>query len=131
MKTKQSISKADLKLLVDISCMNKAEMPIFEQFHKMIIALTYEATDIEIDYKRKRIHLNIAGEEKKGDYLYQYDDLTIYRMSVNLSFKDFSSFLKNCIRDTETILNQYSCLKNSFFKGRISSFKSSMVLEEF
>lgn len=131
MKTELSNSKADLKLLVDISCMNNAEISIFEQFHKMIIALTYKATDIEIDHKRKRIHLNIAGEEKKGDYLKQYDDLTTYRMAVNLSFKDFNSFLKNCIGDSENILNQYARLKQSFFKGHISNFKGSMALEEF
>lgn len=130
MKTKKNSSKADLKLLIDISCMDKSNMAVFESFHKMIIAYTYKATDIEFDYKRKRIHLNLLEDEIKGVYLRKFDDLSTYRMSVNLKYKNLDDFLNRCISDSEDISKFYPNLKYCFFKGRASQMQNTAILEE-
>lgn len=126
MKTNSSDSIGDLKLLIDISCMDMTKMSFFDTFHKMIIGHTYKATDIDIDFGRKRIHLNVMNEEKKGDYLEKFDDLTIYRMSTNLRYDNFSDFLKGCISDNKGILKNYLTLKYAFFKGHSKEVKSTV-----
>lgn len=130
MKTEVNSFKADMKLLVDISCMDKSNMTLFESFHKMILAYTYNATDIEFDYKRKRIHLNILGDEIKGVYLRKFDDLSNYRMSVNLKYKSLDRFLNKCVSDYEGISRYYPNLKYSFFKSRATHLKNTAILEE-
>jgi hypothetical protein len=130
MKTNSNEAIGDLKLLIDISCMDLTKMSVFENFHKKIIALTYQATDIEIDYARKRIYLNVIGEEKSGDYLEKFDDYSVYRMATNLSYTNFSDFLKVCITDDSGVSKNFPALKYEFFKGHSKNPKSVQTFEK-
>ena len=130
MKTKQNNSNSDLKLLIDISCMSNEEQSLFEPFHKMIIAHTYNATDIEFDNNRKRIYLNVLEDETKGTYLKKFDDMSSYRMSANLRYTNLGEFLNKCVNDLAHIDKIYPSLKYCFFKGQSLQFKNLKELEE-
>lgn len=107
----------DLNMLIDISCLDTTNVKLFEQFHNLLISLAYKATDVEIDYSRKRIHMNVLLEDIKGDYLIRYDDLMLRGMSSNLFYSRLKDFLKLSIKDEEYIVNYYKILKFKFLKG--------------
>ncbi|MFS4493763.1 hypothetical protein [Maribacter sp. 2308TA10-17] len=116
MKTKKNDVVKDLKLLIDISCVEGEDVTMFELFHKMLIRISYKAADISIDYKRKRVYMNVIAEDKYYD-LETLNHPFAPTMSVNLVYKDLNTFLKTCvIEDVEGLNYYYPTLISRFFK---------------
>lgn len=116
MKTKKNDVVKDLKLLIDISCVEGEDVTMFELFHKMLIRISYKAADISIDYKRKRVYMNVIAEDKYYD-LETLNHPFAPTMSVNLVYKDLNTFLKTCvIEDAEGLNYYYPTLISRFFK---------------
>ncbi len=104
-------------MLIEISCISLENKELFEQFHKMLIAISYDATDVCIDHRGKRIYMNIIAEDSKGDFLRRLDNLMPTTACLNLSYEYLSEFLMNSIKDKNAIPQQYySLLKSQFFK---------------
>lgn len=119
----------DLNLLIDISCINSTELPMFEQFHKLLIALTYKATDVKIEYNRKRVHMKLLFEdENQADLMLDGDEIP-YHMTANLSFTDLNSFLKLCAKDEKSLILYYPILKDKFLKNHSSPKEYSEAIK--
>lgn len=117
MKITKNNSKADLKLLIDVSCVNTKGVSLYEQFHRMLIRMSYKASNVVIDYARKRIYMNILAEDES------YDSVLVNEfaetMAVNLSYSDLNTFLKSCIlEDTDSLQLYYPFLVSRFFKEK-------------
>lgn len=129
MKILKKDIRNDLKLLIELSCISLEKTELFEQFHKMLIAISYSATDVQVDYIRKRIYMNVVSEDVKGDFLIRIDNLVPTRISLNLRYEDFGKFLKASIKDKSAIPEQfYPLLKDQFFKGKSLSEKLQPVI---
>lgn len=120
----------DIKLLIELSCVSLENKELFESFHKMLIAISYEATDVCIDYRRKRIYMNVVAEDRKGDFLNRLDNSVPTTICLNLTYDNLGSFLKDSIKDKNSFLRQYyPLLKEQFFKGK-SLFEELRTLEK-
>lgn len=119
MKTTKNNVVEDLKLLIDISCVDGEDITMFELFHKMLIRISYKAANISIDYHRKRVYMNVVSEDKYYD-LETLNHPFASTMSVNLVYKDLNDFLKTCIVEDEDSLNYYPTLISRFFKRKAS-----------
>lgn len=129
MKILKKDIRNDLKLLIELSCISSEKTELFEQFHKMLIAISYSATDVQVDYIRKRIYMNVVSEDVKGDFLIRIDNLVPTRISLNLSYEDLGKFLKASIKYKSAIPDQfYPLLKDQFFKGKSLSEKLQPVI---
>lgn len=116
MKATQNDVVKDLKLLIDISCVEGEDVSMFELFHKMLIRLSYKAVDISIDYDRQRVYMNVISDDKYYD-LGTLNHPLAQTMSVNLVYKDLNAFLKSCIIEDINSLNYYyPILISRFFK---------------
>lgn len=132
MKVNKSEIVSDLKLLIDISCMGSANRHRFEKFHVVLVQVAYNATDICIDYDRKRIYMDVKGEDSHGDFLVRFDQLVPTTMSVNLSYVDLSSFLKSCIVEDHKNFEEYlPFLLPRFLKGKPASQRIITVSSAF
>lgn len=110
----------DLNLLIDISCLKSSEIRMFEQFHALLISLTYRATDINIEYDRKRVHMKLLfDDDNLNDLMLDGDEIPYY-MTANLSFTDLNHFLKLCARDEKSLVLYYPILKAKFLKNHSS-----------
>lgn len=122
--TKETIIK-DLMLLIDFSCEDSTQLHLFELFHKMLIRMSYKAVDVDIDYDRKRVYMNVLAEDESYDLV----PVNVFAetMSVNLAYTDFRTFLKSCmLEDGEVLKQYYPFLMASFCKR---SSKSLQVFE--
>jgi len=116
MKTAKNDVVKDLKLLIDISCVESEDVTMFELFHKMLIRISYKAADISIDYDRKRVYMNVISEDKYYD-LETLNHPFAPTMSVNLVYEDLNVFLKSCIlEDVDSLNHYYPTLISRFFK---------------
>lgn len=116
MKTNKNDVAKDLKLLIDISCVEGEDVTMFELFHQLLILISYKATDISIDYNRKRVYMNVIAEDKYYD-LETLNHHFVPTMSVNLVYKELKTFLKSCIlEDADSLNHYYPTLISRFFK---------------
>lgn len=129
MKTKTQETICDLNMLIDISCLNSDNVKLFKNFHNLLISLAYKATDVEIQYKRKRIYMNVLFEDIKGDYLIKYDDLMLSSMSTNLYYNHLKHFLKSCIKNEKNMIIHYKSLKSKFLEGNAKAEKDFKVFD--
>lgn len=95
MKTTKNSMVTDLKLLIDISCIEEKGVDSFKQFHKMLIRMSYKATDVLIDYESKKVYMKVLTEDES------YDSAKINAfaetISAHLNYKNLNVFLKSCI----------------------------------
>ena len=115
MKTTKNQIINDLRQLIDFSCEDSKQPNLLELFHKMLIRMSYKAVDVNIDYDRKRIYMNVLAEDES------YDMVPVNAfaptMRVNLDYTDLNTFLKSCIlEDCENLKQYYPFLTSCFYK---------------
>lgn len=121
-ETKESILM-DLKLLIDISCLESEEPTLFELFHEMLVRMSYRATNVSIDYARKRVYMNVLAEDESYDA--ELVNEFAETMSVNIGYTDLNTFLKSCILEDLEGLNQYyPYLVSRFFRRNASTINT-------
>ncbi|TXN37377.1 hypothetical protein FVB32_03565 [Flagellimonas hymeniacidonis] len=81
-----------------------------KDLHRSILRKHYNAADVEIDYNRHRIKMDVVLDDA------QYDPKTINMvvstLPVNLFYKDLSVFLKSCLlKDVKSLAFYASLLK--------------------
>lgn len=129
MKILKKDNRSDLKLLIELSCVTVEKVVLFEQFHKTLIAISYAATDVHINYERKRIYMNVVAEDAKGDFLTRVDNLMQTRISLNLTYDDLGDFLTELVSDKNAIPNEFFPLvKDKFFSGKSLLTKSQSLV---
>ena len=107
MNTSQpSVILEEVKNLVTHSCTGSIEKGSpFTSLHKGLVKLYFEARNVEIDYQKQMVHLEIPVGEN-------------HYTSVSFECQDLERFLRSCIRSDkkslmyyQNVLSNYSLLK--------------------
>ena len=100
----------ELESLISRSCAKSKMTKNFQSLHRAVIKNHYNATDVSIDYHRKRIAMDIVMNEK--DYDPQKINLKLPTLYTNLFFNNLCEFLKSCIdRDNRSLAFYASLIK--------------------
>ncbi|WP_298995356.1 hypothetical protein ACOKFD_14300 [Flagellimonas sp. S174] len=83
-----------------------------QDFHKSILRKHYNAADVEIDYNRHRIKMDVVLNDM------EYDPKTINTvvstMPVNLFYEQLTTFLKSCLAQDVKSLAFYARLLKQY-----------------
>lgn len=104
----------ELESLISRSCAKSKMTKNFQSLHRAVIKNHYNATDVSIDYHRKRIAMDIVMNEK--DYDPQKINLKLPTLYTNLFFNNLCEFLKSCIDRDNRSLSFYASLLKSYTK---------------
>ena len=104
----------ELESLISRSCAKSKMTKNFQSLHRAVIKNHYNATDVSIDYHRKRIAMDIVMNEK--DYDPQKINLKLPTLYTNLFFTNLCEFLKSCIDSDNRSLAFYAGLLKSYTK---------------
>lgn len=104
----------ELESLISRSCAKSQITKNFQSLHSAVIKNHYNATDVSIDYHRKRIAMDIVMNEK--DYDPQKINLKLPTLYTNLFFNNLCEFLKSCIDGDNKSLAFYAGLLRSYTK---------------
>lgn len=82
----------------------------FQDLHKSILRKHYNAADVEIDYHRQRIKMDVVLNDKEYDP--NTINLVVCTIPVNLFYKDLASFLRSCLlKDVKSLAFYASLLR--------------------
>lgn len=119
-KTKSAVVQ-NIKQLIDISCNANKSDSWFRLFHLRIIKMAYNATEVSIDYDRKRMYMNVMVNE---DYYNIYSTKTsLPTIAVNLIYTDLKDFLNTCILEDDNSLAIYPSIMANFLNKKSISKK--------
>lgn len=104
----------EIENLISKSCSNPQTTDKFNTLHVALLKKFYNATDVSIDYHRKRVELDIVMDDEKYDP--QKVNTNIPTLHANLLFKNLKDFLNSCIEIDAKSLGFYAGLLRSFSK---------------
>lgn len=104
----------EIENLISKSCSNPQTTDKFNTLHVALLKKFYNATDVSIDYHRKRVELDIVIDDEKYDP--QKVNTNIPTLHANLLFKNLKDFLNSCIEIDAKSLGFYAGLLRSFSK---------------
>ena len=108
---------SEIEKLIIRSCPNRKVSKKFENLHVAILKKYYNATDVSIDYHRKRVAMEIIIDDTSYDP--KKVNLSIPTVHANLLFKNLKDFLKNCIDKDNRSLAFYAGLLKAFEKKEV------------
>jgi len=102
----------DLEGLISESCPEQKCSPKFEDLHIALVKKHYNATNVSIDYHRRRVEMDIVMDDRA------YDPKTVNTylptLRANLWFRNLSDFLKSCLDKDNRSLAFYASLLKSY-----------------
>ncbi len=107
----------ELERLISRSCTKKAMSANFQNLHQLLVKKHYNAADVNIDYHRKRIVMEVVMDDMVYDP--RKMNLEIPTLRVNLLFKNLREFLKSCISTDRESLAFYAWLLRSYTKKEV------------
>lgn len=107
----------ELHGLISQSCSNEAASGTFRKLHELIVKKYYNATDVVIDYHRKRVQIDVVLDEAAYDPTKVNTHIPTFR--ANLLFKNIGEFLSSCIETDRNSLAFYAWLLRTFSKKDI------------
>ena len=107
----------DLKSLISKSCRKESKSVNFRTLHQLLLKKHYNASDVSIDYHRKRITLEVVMD----DDLYQPGkvNLNLPTLRTNLLFGNLKQFLHSCIDTDRKSLAFYAWLLRTYTKKEV------------
>lgn len=83
--------------------------------------MAYNATEVSIDYDRKRVYMNVIANEDYHDF-YEIK-ATLPTISVNLMYANLNDFLRSCILEDKDSLEIYPSIMANFLNKKPVSKK--------
>ncbi|WP_276389275.1 hypothetical protein [Eudoraea chungangensis] len=111
----------DLENLISRTCAKGKMTKRVQQIHSSIIKNHYNATDVYIDYHRKRVVMEILLDDSNYDP--KTINLSMPTFNANFIFTSLCDFLKSCMDEDHKSLAYYS--------GLLSSYKSESTQRVF
>lgn len=96
------------KLIVQSSGATERVTKKMRSFHEAIIKKHYNASDVNIDYHRHRIKMNVIMDE--GAYDPKTVNIGLPILPMNLFFKNFNEFLNSCVENDAKSIGFYAKL---------------------
>ncbi len=81
--------------LISQSCEKNSLDKKSTDLHKLLLKKYYNAADVNIDYERHRINMDVIISEE--DYDPKTVNLALATVPVNIFFKNLCDFLKSCL----------------------------------
>lgn len=115
MEEKPILAVNELRLFVDLSCSNSEAIPSFKEFHEILISITYDAFDVQLDYAKQRINMSVLSEKIDGRIFSETDSFPKI-IPINLYYDDLGQFLKQNLQgdSSNKLIGYYSFLKKTF-----------------
>ena len=108
----------EMENLITKSSANPNITSRFQDLHKSLLRKHYNAADVEIDYNRHRIKMDVVFSDS------EYDPKTINTVvstiPVNLFYEHLTSFLKTCLAKDVKSLAFYARLLKQYSNKDIS-----------
>ena len=95
------------RLIVQTSTSRKTSERCME-FHKSLIKKYFNASDVIIDYHRRRVKMNLVVDDQA--YNPEEVNIDIPVMPMNLYYLDLTSFLRSCVEEDDKSLAFYARL---------------------
>lgn len=102
----------DIEGLISESCPEPKVSLKFEGLHVALVKKHYNAADVSIDYRRKRVQMDIVMDDQAYDPKTVNTDLPTLR--ANLWFRNLADFLKSCLDKDNRSLALYASLLKSY-----------------
>lgn len=91
----------------------KQKVPLkFENLHVALVKKHYNATDVSIDYHRRRVEMDIVMDDQAYDP--QKVNTNLPTLHANLWFRNLSEFLRSCLDNDNRSLAFYASLLKSY-----------------
>lgn len=110
----------EIEALITQSCPSRKIPPEFKNLHVDILKKFYNASNVSIDYHRKRIEMDIVIDD--GHYDPKKVNLYVPTLHANLLFENLKNFLKNSIDKDSKNLGFYASLLRSYSNKDITLF---------
>lgn len=107
----------EMEDLIAQSCSQQKITTDYETLHVAILRNHYNATEVSIDYHRRRIEMDILINDH--DYDPKTVNLYMPTLHVNLWFRTLRDFLKSCIDIDNKSLAFYASLLRSYTNKNI------------
>lgn len=105
----------EIEIIIAQSC-PKQKVPVkFENLHVALVKKHYNATDVAIDYHRKRVAMDIVMDDHAYDPKKVNTDLPT--LHANLWFRNLADFLRSCLDNDNRSLAFYAKLLKTFRKN--------------
>lgn len=102
----------EMEILIAQSCPKHKVTIDYETLHIAILQNHYNATDVSIDYHRRRVEMELVMDDH--DYDPKTVNLYMPTIHANLWFKNLRDFLKSCIDYDNRSLAFYAGLLRSY-----------------
>ncbi len=102
----------DLENLISRTCAKGKMTKRVQQIHSSIIKNHYNATEVYIDYHRKRVVMEILLDDSNYDP--KTINLSMPTFNANFIFESLCNFLKSCLDKDNKSLAYYSHLLSSY-----------------
>ncbi len=107
----------EMEAVISQSCADQELIPEFRNLHIAILKKHYNATDVSIDYHRKRIEMDVIMDD--GVYDPNVVNLCVPTFRTNLLFRNLCDFLNSCLdRDHKSL---------AFYAGLLRSLRNREV----
>lgn len=109
---------SELENLISQSTPNRENSQKLKNLHVAILKKYYNASDVSIDYHRKRVAMDIIMD----DSVYDPKKVNTYlpTLHANLLFQNLNDFLKSCLDKDHKSLAFYASLIRAFTNKEVS-----------
>ena len=108
----------EIEMLIAQSCTPKKINKRFKKLHQLILKKHYNASDVDIDYHRKRVKMDLVMDDDQ--YQPNTVNTDLATIPANFFFNDLCDFLRSCITDDNNSLAFYVGLLKTFTKKDVS-----------
>lgn len=92
----------------------------FQKLHEAIVRNHYNATDLSIDYHRRRVEMDVVMDDQNYDP--KTVNLYLPTLHVNLWYRNLTGFLKSCIDYDSNSIALYARLLHMYTKKKRAVF---------
>jgi hypothetical protein len=107
----------ELEGLISQSCKRGSTSGNFRRIHQLIVQKHYNATEVDIDYHRKRVTLEVVSDEEA--YHPGRLNINLPTFRANLIFGNLKEFLKSCVETDNKSLAFYAWLLRTYDKKEV------------
>ena len=108
----------EIEMLIAQSSDPKQLNKRFRQFHQLILKKYYNATDVSVDYHRKRVKMEIVLNDEA--YKPETVNTDLPTFPANIFFNNLGEFLRSRLLDDQKSLAFYAGLLRSFAKKDVT-----------
>jgi len=104
--------QGEMNKVISASCSQELTTENFNDLHVALVKRYYNAADVNIDYHRKRVVMDIVVDDSLYDP--KTVNLNLPTFKANIIFRNLKDFLKSCVEKDDKSTAFYARLLSSF-----------------